>query len=362
MSEIQRRADRVATEAAEWLARLSNDDVSAEDRADFQAWIAASPDHRREYDEAQAMWANLDVLSGLSSTEPDALPCELRLEIDRAARLVEGDLRRQVSTTGARWWAAAAAAVVLGLVGLAGMVDRGPRSIEGVSPAAAEYKTQIGERREILLADGSLVWLNTDTEAHVALTSSQRTVHLSSGEAYFTVAKDPDRPFVVTAGEGTVRAVGTEFNVYHRLSQTTVTVVEGMVDVIRPAPEVVAAYDPVEPAQAKKTRRVHQSQAVTLNEAETVVIDLDPEAAARTASWRRGRLYFDAVTLGEMISEIDHYVPERIVVADDSIAGLVGGGVVHVDNVESILKALEMTWPIHVAYESSDVIVLSRKR
>lgn len=359
---MRRGTDWVAVEAAQWLVRLSSDDVSAEDRADFQEWVASSPDHRLAYDEAQATWADLDALGGLAQTQPETLPCELRIEIKHSARLIDADRRRRSAANRAPWWAAAAAVVVLVLVKFAWVGLYGPQSNMNVSPAAASYETRVGERREILLADGSLVWLNTDTKAHVALTASKRRVHLGSGEAYFTVAKDADRPFVVTAGDRSVLAVGTEFNVHHRENQTTVTVVEGVVDVIRPLAAPLPATKSVEPNLAQERRRVRQSQVVTLGDAETEVVDLEPEAAARAASWRRGKLYFDAVTIEEMIFKLDPYVTERIVIADDSISGLVGGGVIHVDNVESIFKALEMIWPIRVEFESSNVIVIRGKR
>jgi len=352
--------DDAARRAGEWVSRFSSQDVTDADREDFQEWLASNLDHRIAFDDAQRTWLDLDALSNLANTEPDILPCELRMEIDRSARLAEKEGRDHLRGASSRWWAGVAAALLVGIFGTLWMARLGsPPTADGGLKAVA-YRTQVGERREILLADGSLLSLNTGTEVQAALTENQRSVHLDHGEAYFIVAKDPDRPFVVTAGGDTVRAIGTEFNVYHRDETTTVTVLEGIVDVIRPAPEVVPAGVSGSD-QPKERHRIHQSQAVTLKHTGIEMVDLAPDVAARAASWRRGRLYFDGVTLGEMVKEIDHYLPEQLVIADDSIADFTGGAVIHLDNVESILAAIEIAWPVSVDRESPNVILLRRR-
>jgi len=330
---MRERHNTAADTAAEWVARLSSQDVTDADRAAFQDWLASSPDHRRAFDEAQRTWLDLDALSSLANSEPDALPCELRLEIDRAA--------------------------VVGVLGTLWMVWLVSNPADSFS-SAANYRTEVGERREILLADGSLLILNTDTETHVALTATQRSVHLEHGEACVIVAKNPDRPFVVTAGGGTVRAVGTEFNVYHRGDTTTVTVLEGAVDVIWPVPDS-APDGSVDATVPTGSQRIEQSQAVTFGDAGSEVVDLAPGMAARAASWRSGRIYFDGATLAEIVKEINHYIEAHVVIADDDIAGFTGGGIIHVDNVGSILSAIEKAWPVRVIHESPDVIVLKRR-
>ena len=354
---MRERYDCTADTAAEWMARLSSQDMTDGDRAAFQDWLAASPDHRQAFDEAQRTWRDLDALSSLANSEPDALPSELRLEIDAAARLAESRWQDRAHLAGARWWLAVAAALLVGVFGTLWMMRLGTNPTDGFPTA---YSTEVGGRREILLADGSLLCLNTDTETHVALTATQRSVHLEHGEAYVIVAKDPERPFVVTAGGATVRAVGTEFNVYHRGDMTTVTVLEGEVEVIRPAPDW-APNGSVNPTVPTGSQRIKQSQALTFGDAGSEVVDLGPEMAAREASWRSGLLYFDGSTLAEMVGEIDPYLEAHVVIADDDIAGFTGGGVIHVDNVDSILLAIEKAWPVRVVHESPQVIVLRRR-
>ena len=353
------RNHSAADTAAEWVAKLSSQDVTDGDRAEFQEWLASSPENRRAFEDAHQTWLDLDALSNLANSKPDALPCELRLEIDRAAQLAENRWPDGDRGSKLRWFTAVAAALLVGVLATLWMVrfgsdptDRGPRTVT--------YRTGVGERSEILLADGSLLTLNTDTVAHAALTVTRRTVHLERGEAYFTVVKDPDRPFVVTAGGGIVQAVGTEFNVYHRNDTTTITVLEGAVDVIPPIADTTSTGS-IDPSLPDKRHRIERSQAFVVRDGGSEVIDLGLEMAARAASWRSGRLFFDGATLGEMVEEIDHYLEAHLVIADDEIASFTGGGVIHVDNVDSILLAIEKAWPVSVIHESPEVIVLRRR-
>ena len=361
MKHIKRNnaVDLAAEQAAEWVARLSSVNVTASDQEQLQDWIEASPDHLPAFDDAHQTWVDLDFLAIIADTEPDSLPCELRLEIDRSARLAEEGGSDRSRVVG-RWWSGVAAALLVGVLATLWMVWLGSPPTTVDESVAASYRTQVGERRELLLADGSLLTLNTDTEVHVALTESQRSVHIEHGEAYFVVARDQNRPFVVTAGDSTVQAIGTEFNVYHRDETTTVTLLEGTVDVTVPAPEA-ATTGISEIDQPKERRRIHQSQAVTVKSTGIEMVDLAPEVAARAVSWRRGRLYFDGVTLGEMVEELDRYLPGHLVIADESIADFTGGAVIHLDNVESIMAAIEIAWPVTVDRESPTVIVLRRR-
>jgi transmembrane sensor len=363
MSERTYDDDSSASRAAEWLARLGADDVSASDRAEFQAWLTESPAHRRAFDEAQGIWSDLDALAGVAKSAPEKLTPGLRADIAACGPLISTRLEAPRRAARTQWWLGLAAGLVLGVAGALLLVHSGlVMSPAPATAAAAAYRTQVGERRQVMLADGSVVWLNTNTELSVALTPAQRSVHLVSGEACFTVAKDRQRPFVVTAGEGVVKAVGTSFNVYHRSDATRVTVIEGVVEVsgtvVNPVRTAAKARTSVAPP---KPLTLRAAQAASVEEGETKLVELRPETAATTASWRGGKLYFDAVPLKDMVAEIDNYLPARIVIADDSIAGFVGGGVVHVENAQSILKAIEMAWPVQVTYESPDVIVITRR-
>lgn len=353
-------------QAAAWVARLAADDVSASDRADFQEWLSTSPGHQQAFNEAQQTWSDLDALAGLVTASGHPLPAALRAEVERCGALATAPAAPARSARGRRL-ALLAASVVLGAFGAfwATRLNRPEPAI--VSATAPELKTKVGERKETMLADGSVIWLNTDTELLSALSPTQRSARLVRGEAYFEVARDPARPFVVSAGDRTITAVGTAFSVVNRGDEVRVTVVEGTVEVAR-RPEAAAAKRPKPqtsspvPAEAVELpRRVTRAESADLAEDEVKVTELAPEAVEHAASWREGRLYFDAVTLKEMVERLSPYLAVHVVIADPSIESFVGGGVVFLDDAEAIFTAIERSWPVEVSRPAPDLIVLKRR-
>jgi len=240
--------DGIHAQAARWVARLAADDVSASDRAEFQEWLARSPEHLRAYGAAQQTWSDLDALAGLASADGQVLPDALRGEVERCGAMVNTTVAGPWRPAGVRRAALLAAGLILAALGGMWMSQARRQPVPGIQAVASELRTRIGERLQTMLADGSVVWLNTDTELQVAFSASRRSVHLARGEAYFDVAKDPSRPFVVSVGDRTITAVGTAFNVYRRGDETRVTVLEGKVEVARRAPAQVKAVPPVKKA------------------------------------------------------------------------------------------------------------------
>jgi transmembrane sensor len=362
--------DTALDQAARWLAKFAAGEVSASERADFQEWLAADPEHQRAYGEAQATWCDLDALAGLASTEGEALPAPLRHEVERcnarANLALAGSLRRSRAR-----WLAVAATLVMGVLGLM-VLQRGQPHQASPLGTTLVLKTRVGERTQTALTDGSLIWLNTDTELRVAFSAAARQVEMVGGEAYFEVAKDPARPFVVSVGNRTITAVGTAFNVFSRDGETRVTVLEGKVEVRRRVPPgleaaVVGATAETAPDSPRAPeplppQPVAAAQMAIIDEASTFVAALEPEAVSRQGTWRQGVLYFDHVTLAEIVAQLDPYLPARIVIADPAIGEFVGGGVVHVDSAESILTAITRVWPVEVRRESPDFVVLTRRR
>lgn len=167
------------------------------------------------------------------------------------------------------------------------------------------YATAIGEQRSVVLNDGSVVTLNTSSTIQVKLTKAVRTIQLLSGEALFQVAHDKARPFDVVAGNTTVRAVGTQFNVDRRASTTTVTVVEGKVSVESGSENPVG-----------KTPDAGTSIPVSAGEGVTVSPRVKPHATAANVAtataWTQRRLIFEHRPLGEVAAEFNRYNRQEI--------------------------------------------------
>ncbi|TXC72114.1 DUF4880 domain-containing protein [Sphingomonas ginsenosidivorax] len=270
--------DAVDRAAAAWVVRL---DATPDDAALLDAidrWCAEDPRHPGALLRARAVWSSVDARD--VARERPAL-------VTRRRALVAGGV-------------AAAAAAAVGALWLGAPGDTG-------------FRTSVGERRIARLEDGSTIVLNTATAARVRLTAEERAIALDDGEAWFAVAHDRARPFVVSAGDVRVRAVGTAFAVRRYVGRTEVTVTEGRVRVWSvAAPERFVTLD------AGK----HAVVADRTGTAETIVSDTRPDV---TLAWRKGELVLDGMTLGDAAAEFNRYNTRQLSVeaplADRRIVG-----------------------------------------
>ncbi|WP_306223513.1 FecR family protein [Bosea beijingensis] len=259
-------------QALHWFVRLRDGEAEADARRSFDAWLAASPDHARAWAELEALWTDLDRLAALKA--PVATPPS-----------------RAVAPARPRRWRQIAFALAASLVLAAGIMG-----ILAQSGRFADFRTAAGERSTIALADGSQVELAPASAIDVDLTGSRRMIRLVSGQAFFTVAKDPARPFSVAARGGTVTALGTAFDVKLGLgAAVAVAVDESRVKVEVPGVSGVV---------------VGQGQGVGYEgEAISPPGPLDP---GEIGDWRRGRLVFHDVRLAEAVADLERYGGGRI--------------------------------------------------
>ena len=208
----------VQAQASAWLARLDGDEPSPEDLRAFKQWVNQDAAHIAAFEKVAAAWDELNILTRLPSVLQQR---ELRQQH-----------QKQKSETITKYpfrYVALAATLVLALfIGLQ----------QGFQPVQqASYQTAVGEQKTITLPDNSVVQLNTNSRIRFDYQGEVRAIYLYQGEAHFTVAKNPQRPFEVYAGAGRVRAVGTAFSVMlNEMSHDIdVMVTEGVVEV---APEI----------------------------------------------------------------------------------------------------------------------------
>jgi transmembrane sensor len=213
------------------------------------------------------------------------------------------------------------------------------------------YATAVGEQRSVVLSDGSVVTLNTSSVIQVKLTKTARIIHLVSGEALFQVAHDKARPFDVIAGNATVRAVGTQFNVERKADGATVTVVEGKVSV----------QNDLEKSAGKNSK---VSTAIPLSAGEGVTVAprarLQPTSVnvATATAWTQRRLVFEHRPLGEVVDEFNRYNRQKIQIESPELQGQEITGVFQANDPNSLLDFIAKIPGVRIEREGSIIKVI----
>jgi len=283
MSQADPAHGRAHEEASAWFARLKRRQVSLSDIEAFRVWREA-PGNRAAYDRVDSAWRDAGALADDATT---------RQAVKDALR--RGAARRSHRVRRKAWLAGAtlASAVVTLLVAGAALY----------TAAHPSYATAVGEQRLVRLADGSTVRLDTDTRIEVALSGTSRRVRLEHGQAFFDVAHDPARPFVVSAGPITVRAVGTRFDVRDDGPEPQVTLVQGVVEV---------------------SRNGARPQTWTLRPGQQLVAAVAaaprPVDVAAVTSWTSGRVVFENIPLSAAVEEINRYAQRKVVLRAPGVA------------------------------------------
>lgn len=315
----------VGSEAVAWLARVHAPEATEADWLALEGWLASASEHLAAYEKAERV-----------SAELDAMAAELRLALVSSLTVAPSTVapaprrpapRRGSSATRFVWRplagiAAAAAAAVLFV------------AVRPEAPVPTEvFQTQKGESRLLDLADGSHVHLNSGSRLTVRLEKKARRLELAEGEAAFDVAHDPNRPFLIAAGERTIRVVGTEFDVLRHDGRLRVTVRRGVVSVQSPEdgpqgqPILLRAGDQLE----------HQA-----GERAWMVQKVDPEPAF---AWKRGDLVYRDQPLTEVVGDLNRYFETPVRVAGPA-ANLRFSGVLKLEGEEAVVRRLEAFLPV----------------
>lgn len=308
----------VYDEAACWAAKMDAGSLPAEDQARLEEWLSADTRHYGALAQAQALLVPVHERSSMHPAQP--------VKPARRLFILGGGI-------------AAGLAVAAGSATYVARVWNEGR-----------YRTQIGEMRVIPLSDGSVVFLNTNSEIVVRYSKSRRDIELVRGEALFDVAKNKARPFIVKTGTTQVRAVGTSFSVKVLPDQPVqVLVREGIVEVKR-------QDVPVAPAVLVATN----NRALAPLDAPIVAEPVETAEVGRALAWRVGRLAFHGEPLNVAASEFARYSPVRIQIDDPEVANKkVIGLFVSTDPV-GFANAVAVSFDLR-ADISGDQIRLSRK-
>lgn len=368
--------------AAAWLTRRESDAWSEADEANLKAWLHASTAHRVAFIRLEAAWRQANRLKALGAGIPRGevpTPGEWRqspffdtrgdrarsgadagtaARADRLTRSPVGEDARPRTKDRARaarreersrWVARSrvvAASVVLTFAFGIGWY---------FWPAGPAYETSVGGVEAVALSDGSNVTLNTNSEIRVALTDTERHIELMRGEAFFDVAKDPARPFVVLAGGQRVVAVGTKFSVRRaerRADEVRVVVTEGRVRV-GPVAGVAPELPPAEVAAGSIARA--GGAGVLIEEQPARPVD-------EYLSWRSGYLVFRATALADAVAEFNRYNTTKLVIEDPAVAAIEIGGNFRSTNVDAFVRLLKDGFSIRVEQRGDEIVLTAARQ
>jgi transmembrane sensor len=346
--------DLATDQAAVWFARRRSGSWSETDASNFAAWLKADTSHTAAWASYERLWDRLETVRD----DPKIL--SIRESARRSAA------RREALQRSGRVAAALAASVVLGLsvwwttrtsvmTSDRPSVPTAASSSNAVVALIRDASTEVGEHSILMLPDGSKVTLNTASAVHADYAGRERRVTLIRGEAFFNVARDSTRPFVVFAGARHVIAIGTAFDVRMKDHQIKVTLVEGKVRIVRATDSTAAAT-------------THSRQAVDLEPGSALLTQEDGADqverldAVRATSWTSGKLVFDGERLADVVAEMNRYSHERLEIADPALNGRRVSGVFEPTSGPAFAKALEAYGIARATQQSASTIVLDSPR
>lgn len=304
---------RVLEQAAEWYARLRDGKASSRDQAAWQEWLHAAEEHQTAWRYVQEISRGFEPLRGM----PDP-------------RLAANKLCSANDRLHARRRVLASVALLAG-GGLLGWMGWREAFLPGSLMAwAADHHTGTGEQRDITLADGTRLWLNTASAINVSFTAAERRIALVAGEVFIDTAKDAARPFLVETAHGQMRALGTRFNVRLDGGETRLAVYEGAVE-IRTASSGKTSIVPAGKQADFTVDRIHEPKSADL---------------AREA-WTQGTLVADNITLREVVRELRRYRKGHLGVADE-VADLTVYGNFPIQDTDRVLAMLASALPIRI--------------
>jgi transmembrane sensor len=354
---------QILDEAAEWFVDFREGDLAdATAQRAFNQWLRRSPEHVAAYMEVAAFWADVPNIATKDEIDVPALVAYARGD-DNVVPLAAGRTAgREVpmAADSAGGGKSAAAASFWGSWKRGVLAAGFAVAVSGLAWRHLEqrdtYRTDIGEQRSVLLEDGSTVELNARSHLRVRFSESARDIELLEGQALFRAAKDPVRPFVVRSGEATVRAVGTQFDVYRKRSGTTVTVVEGKVAVA--SPELVRSLT--------SSQRSRPSVSTLLSAGEQIVVGTKTASRPKPAdipaatAWTQRQIVFQGTPLGEVVEEFNRYNLSQMVIADETLQGVRVSGVFSSTEPASLLRFLREQVRLEVV-EGEESIRISRQ-
>jgi transmembrane sensor len=347
VNELDQICSPMAEEAGNWCRIIAERSLSPEEAGTFEAWIDADPEHRAAFARASFIWRALDGR---------AAPPELvAIRIDALSALSGQDEGSAPS-----WWQRLAAR--RGNMGVLAASIVAALTFAFFQPApppkAIDYATALGERRIVMLDDGSRLSMDAASEVSVDYSGDKRELELKSGRAKFDVAKDPLKPFTVAVGDKLIVATGTSFSVEILNGEVNVTLFEGNVAVLDRATRLPAVI-PSNGRSDAADQLLRPGQELSLPAAGMVKLKtIDPAAAQ---SWESGQLTFTDEPLAQAIERMNRYSPTKFSIGDVAASRVEISGVFNSDNVDGFVADVTDVFPVRTIRRDDNVVFVTKK-
>ncbi len=334
---ISHNRDRLEQEAVDWLVKLTSGDADPDDFAEFAQWRQRSPAHKQAYQKIAGLWDSLD--KPLLVWQQGQAEAEDRVAGQQKITFEDVAPQKNFLRASFRAFAIAAGFAILATINLFPDYWRHPW---------ADYRTLIGDRAAITLADGSLMHLNTDTAINTRFTPNAREIELLQGEAEFEVAHDSRRPFIVTSGQIKTQAIGTKFLVRFQGNGGLISLLEGK----------TRSYSQTGSSKTESEVILTAGQQAPFNNNRIGTLNAIEIAAAD--AWKHGLLLMNFVTLGQAIQEINRYRRGTVKLLDGRLATREINAAIDLNHINTWLDALETSLPVRVRHLGPVILISSR--
>ena len=353
---VSEASSLVESEALAWIAQLNGDNVTDKDLATFREWVNRSPAHQKEIKELSELWNGLNILTTMDEPIRQADKVSKQLRKNRTRQ----NWKRQIMLP------VFSVTMVLAAIAISPTILSGNKAsdaFEAQVNVPLVFKTAKGEHQTHSLQDGSVITLNTESYVEVDFTDDQRNIRLLKGEALFTVAHDEQRPFLVFANDGIVRAVGTEFSVHIRDAIMEVIVSEGSVELSTLKPTKPTTSTTAAAAKDTKVASlgiIKAGHSAQIKNAQASIANVSSEAIDAELSWRVGRVDFTGEGLEQAIAEYTRYSDLNIIISDPQLKNIRVGGSFPTNEPDLFLKSLEFNFGIKVDRANNSQVYLSK--
>lgn len=331
--------EHINNEAREWFALMQSGSVSELEQQQLQQWLQVDSAHQDAYRQYELIWQDL---GNLKSKEITALKASVKPSLFESTRSLLGGIFSgfQLLNPKSQFGLALASVAILAIV----IIGFQPEKI-----TVQNFATTTGEVKKFILEDGSEITLGAKSELKAWATSKERHIILVSGQAFFKVAKNPQRPFWVDAGETKVRVVGTQFDVRRGSDRTRVAVLEGIVNVS--STNKSTSTTPVVLTAGQQVTRLNAGTFETVNAI----------SVSELESWRNGRLIYLRASLADVVADANRYFNNSISLGSKNLADLKVTAAVSTNQIDALTDMLSSSLPVVLERDAqNNIVIVSR--